>query len=44
MSKSTFIQIRISKEEKEKIKQEAKKRGFDTISAFILWLFRKSAR
>ncbi|MFC1804305.1 hypothetical protein ACFLZ3_00525 [Candidatus Omnitrophota bacterium] len=42
--KGSFIQIRISEEEKRKIKQEAGKKGFDSISAFLLWLFRKSCR
>ena len=40
-TKEEYIQIRVSKEEKEVIRKEAKKNGFDTISAFLLWLFRK---
>ena len=43
-AKEEHIQIRVSKEEKEIIRKEAKKNGFDTISAFLLWLFRKSAK
>jgi len=39
--KESYIQIRISEEEKQKIKRKAKKNGFNTISAYILWLLRK---
>lgn len=41
MNKDTWLQIRITKEEKEKIKKVGKQEGFDTISSFLLWLFRK---
>ena len=40
--KEAFIQIRIGEEEKKKIRQEAKRSGFDTISAYVLWLLRRS--
>jgi len=40
-SKSEFIQIRVKKDEKEQIKKKAKDSGFDTITAFVLWLIRK---
>lgn len=43
-AKEEHIQIRVSKKEKEHIRKEARKNGFDTISAFLLWLFRKSAK
>ncbi len=42
--KEQFLQIRITPEEKEKIKQKAKKNGFDSLSAYILWLCRKSGK
>ena len=42
--KEEFLQIRITPEEKEKIKQQAKKNGFDSISAYILWLCRKASK
>ena len=41
MIKENYIQVRVSDEEKEEIKEQAKKQGFDDISSFILWLFRK---
>jgi len=44
MRKETNIQIRISEEEKEKLKKRANKNGFDTVSAYILWLCRKSSK
>jgi len=44
MNKDEYLQIRVSKTEKDKIKKEAKQQGFDSISAFLLWLFRKSIR
>jgi len=42
--KEEYIHIRIDKTEKEKIKEQAKKNGFDTISAYMLWLSRKSSK
>lgn len=44
MVKENHIQIRVSDEEKEDIKDQAKKHGFDDVSSFILWLFRKFGR
>ncbi len=44
MKKENYIQIRVSDEEKEDIKEQAKKQGFENISSFILWLFRKFGR
>jgi len=41
MVKENYIQIRVADEEKKEIQEQAKKQGFDNISAFILWLFRK---
>jgi hypothetical protein len=38
--KDEYLQIRISSTEKEEIKADAKKQGFDDTSAFILWLYR----
>lgn len=40
--KESTIQIRVSEEEKEKIRKAAKRNGFDTVSSFILWLARTS--
>jgi predicted DNA binding CopG/RHH family protein len=42
--KEGYIHIRISEQEKEKIKLQAKKNGFDTVSAYMLWLSRKSSK
>jgi antitoxin component of RelBE/YafQ-DinJ toxin-antitoxin module len=39
--KTKFIQIRITEKEKEEIQAVSKKGGFDGISAFLLFLFRK---
>ncbi|MFH1622564.1 MAG: hypothetical protein ABIA97_05530 [Candidatus Omnitrophota bacterium] len=44
MAKEKYIQLRVGKEEKRKLKQRAKKNGFDTLSAYILWLLRKSSK
>ncbi|MFA5350263.1 MAG: hypothetical protein WC357_02895 [Candidatus Omnitrophota bacterium] len=41
MVKENYVQIRVTDEEKKEIQEAAKKQGFDNISAFILWLFRK---
>ena len=38
MAEDEFIQLRISKEEKERVRKESKKRGFGTMSTFIKWL------
>ncbi len=40
-TKKDYLQIRVTQVEKEEIITTAKKQGFDSISAFILWLFRK---
>jgi len=40
-AKKDYLQIRVTQAEKEEIAESAKKQGFDSISAFILWLFRK---
>jgi len=42
--KRDFLQIRITAEEKREMQKSAKKNGFDTVTAFILWLFRKHGR
>ena len=42
--KKDFLQIRITSEEKREIQRSAKKNGFDSVTAFILWLFRKYGR
>jgi len=44
MRKQEMIQIRVSDREKKGFKQEAKKRGFKTMSGFIFWLLRNSAK
>jgi hypothetical protein len=40
-TKNDYLQIRVTREEKEEIRQECKKQGFDSVSAYLLWLFRK---
>lgn len=40
MNKTKFLQIRVSDEEKAEIKELAKANGFDSVSAFLLFLFR----
>lgn len=40
-TKDKFIQIRVTEQEKEDIQAQAKKNGFDSVTAFFLWLFRK---
>lgn len=42
--KQDWIQIRVSRDEKREIKEETKRQGFDSISAFFLWLFRNRQR
>jgi uncharacterized protein (DUF1778 family) len=39
--KDTYIHIRISSDEKKELEDAAKKGGFNSVSAFILLLFRK---
>jgi len=39
--KKEYLQIRITPTEKQEIEAKAKSQGFDSVSAFILWLFRK---
>lgn len=39
--KKEVIQVRISLTEKSEMKECAQQNGFDHISAFLLWLFRK---
>jgi len=38
--KEKYIQIRISEQEKEEVRQEAHKKGFDTVTQYLLWLHR----
>lgn len=40
-TKDKFIQIRVSEKEKKEIQIQAEQSGFDTVTAFFLWLFRK---
>ena len=42
ITKDEFIQVRVANAEKRKIEKAAKKSGFDSISAYILWLCRRS--
>lgn len=37
-----FVQIRISKDEKEKLKEESRKAGFDNMSTYIKWILRQA--
>lgn len=39
-TKSDYIHIRVSPAEKNKIKQTAEAAGLDSLSAYLLWLFR----
>lgn len=39
-TKSDYLQIRVTAAEKTEIEQAAKEAGLDTISAYMLWLFR----
>ena len=41
MTKDQRLNIRVSEKEKKELERQAKKRGFDTISAYVLWLFRQ---
>jgi uncharacterized protein (DUF1778 family) len=43
-TKEEFLQIRITRDEKARIKKEAQKNGFDSISAYILWLCRNAGK
>lgn len=43
-TKDRFIQIRVTEQEKEEIQDHAKKNGFDSVTAFFLWLFRKHGK
>jgi len=40
-TKEKLIQIRVTEQEKEETQTHAKKGGFDSISAFLLFLFRR---
>lgn len=40
MAKRSFISIRILDEDKESLKEKAKKAGFNSLTAYILWLMR----
>jgi len=40
-TKKEFIQLRVTAEEKREIKMQSEKSGFDTMSAYLLRLFRK---
>ena len=40
-TKDKLIQIRVSEREKDEIQANAKSAGFDNVTAFFLWLFRK---
>jgi len=42
--KKDYIHFRIDEKEKKKVEELAKKNGFDTVSAYILWLIRKSSK
>lgn len=41
MKRDRIINIRVTLEEKEEIKRIATKNGFNSITAYLLWLFRK---
>jgi len=40
-TKDTTIDFRVTTTEKKEIIEIAKREGFDTISSFLLWLFRR---
>jgi len=40
-TKEQRLNIRVSEHEKKEIEAHAKKRGFDTVTAYVLWLFRQ---
>ena len=37
MKKNHYILIRVTKEEKEELKQRAKELGFDNLTGFVKW-------
>lgn len=39
--RDAIVQFRVSKKEKEEIQEQAQKQGFEGVSHFFLWLFRK---
>ena len=39
--KNKLLQIRVSEEEKKEITERARKEGFNSLSQFLLWLYRK---
>ena len=41
MPKDKYINIRVTEEEKEQIKVESKKNGFDKVGPFSMWVWRK---
>jgi hypothetical protein len=41
INKESYVQIRVTAEEKQEIQKSAKQSGFDTVTAYLLWLVRK---
>lgn len=44
MPKNKVIFLRVEEKEKEKIQQFAAKRGFDSVTAYILFILRKDMK
>jgi hypothetical protein len=44
MLKDKWITIRLSAEEKEQMNNDAKEAGFDSISTYLLWLYRQQRK
>jgi hypothetical protein len=41
MKKDKFLQMRITDKERQEMKKVAKKKGFDTVASYLMWLFRQ---
>ena len=44
MASDKYLQIRIEKEEKDKILKAAKQEDFNHVSTFLLWMIRKGVK
>lgn len=42
--KDQWITIRLTVQEKEQITNDAKEAGFDSLSTYLLWLYRKQRK
>ncbi len=43
-NKDKFLQIRITDQEKREIQAQATKSGFDSVTAYLMWLVRNSGK